>query len=209
MKAVLFDLDGTLHDRNATVLRWLEGHTRRFTLPAAYAARFVALDDFGYRPKAEVMPLLVQEFRLAYSAQTLLGDFTAHFMVAPVVMVHAHAVLRQLRERGVRIGVVTNGWPEMQSACLNRCRLSERVDDVVISKAVGLSKPDPAIYRLALERLNVSAADTWFVGDSPRNDITGPQTVGLRTAFLPTGHALTGETPDAVLEDLRAVLTLN
>lgn len=47
-----------------------------------------------------------------------------------------------------------------------------------------------------------------IVGDSPRNDIMGPQTVGLRAALLPTGHARTGEKPDAVLADLRAVLTL-
>ncbi|CAM4426541.1 HAD family hydrolase [Deinococcus marmoris] len=208
MKAVLFDLDGTLHDRNATAQHWLEGHVQRFDLPPTYAARFLELDDFGYRPKSEVMPLLVREFGLAYPAQALLDDFSAHFMAAPVPMPHAHAVLAQLRERGLRIGVVTNGWPEVQTACLEGCGLMALVDDVVISKVVGLSKPDPAIYRLALQRLGVTAANTLFVGDSPRNDIIGPQAVGLRTAFLPTGHALSGEKPDAVLGDLRDVLTL-
>jgi putative hydrolase of the HAD superfamily len=209
LSAVLFDLDGTLHDRNATLARWLEGHTRRFDLPAAYTARFQALDDFGYRSKREVMPLLAQEFELTPLAQTLLDDFTAHFMAAPVPMPHAHAVLQELRATGVRIGVVTNGWPEVQTACLKGCGLTQLVDDVVISKAVGLSKPDPDIYRLALERLGVEAAVTWFVGDSPRNDVTGPQAVGLRAAFLPTGHALAGEQPDVILADLRGVLALD
>lgn len=208
LKALLFDLDGTLHDRNATARRWLGGHVQRFDLPSAYAARFVELDDFGYRPKVEVMPLLVQEFELTHPVQALLDDFAAHFMAAPVPMLHAHAVLRELRARGVRLGIVTNGWPEVQTACLNGCGLTELVDDVVISKAVGLSKPDPAIYHLALERLGVTAAATWFVGDSPRNDVAGPQGVGLRAAFLPTGHALAGERPDAVLTDLRDVLAL-
>ena len=82
------------------------------------------------------------------------------------------------------------------------------MDDVVISKVVGLSKPDPAIYRLALHRLGVDAAETWFVGDSPSNDIAGPQAVGLRAAFLGTGPALAGERPDTVLSDLRDVLRL-
>ena len=94
---VLFDLDGTLHDRNATVRRWLEGHTQRFDLPAAYTARFLELDDFGYRPKVEVMPLLVREFGLEHPAQVLLDDFSVHFMSAPVPMAHAHAVLRDER----------------------------------------------------------------------------------------------------------------
>ena len=40
MNAVLFDLDGTLHDRAATIRRWLAEHLRQFDLPVAYAARF-------------------------------------------------------------------------------------------------------------------------------------------------------------------------
>ncbi|CAM3353601.1 HAD family hydrolase [Deinococcus saxicola] len=208
MKAVLFDLDGTLHDRNATLLRWLGGHTRRFDLPAAYAARFLELDDFGYRPKSEVMPLLVREFGLAHTAQTLLDDFSDHAFSRPVLMPHAHAVLTGLRGRGVLLGIVTNGWEVPQRQTLAGLDLTRRVDDVVISRAVGLSKPDPAIYRLALSRLGVTAADSWFVGDSPRNDVSGPQAAGLRAAFLPTGHALAGERPDVKLADLRDVLEL-
>ncbi|WP_226342686.1 HAD family hydrolase [Deinococcus sp. AJ005] len=205
---MLFDLDGTLHDRNATIFQWLKGHTRRFGLPAPYAARFLELDDFGYRPKSEVMPLLVQEFGLAHPAQALLDDFSDHAFTHPVLMPYAHEILAELRQRGVLLGIVTNGWEIKQRQTLDGLDLTRRVDDMVISKAVGLSKPDLAIYRLALSRLGVTAADTWFVGDSPRNDITGPQAVGMRAAFLGTGHALAGERPDAVLGDLRDVLFL-
>ncbi|CAM3840505.1 HAD family hydrolase [Deinococcus frigens] len=208
MRAVLFDLDGTLHDRNATIRRWLQGHARRFGLPAAYAARFLELDDFGYRPKAEVMPLLLQEFGLSPSVEELLADFSEHAFSHPALMPHAHDVLSELCGRGVLLGIVTNGWEVKQWQTLDGLELMGRVDDVVISKAVGLSKPDPAIYRLALDRLGVAAADTWFVGDSPRNDVSGPQAAGLRAAFLPTGHALAGERPDVKLADLRDVLGL-
>ncbi|WP_216319089.1 HAD family hydrolase [Deinococcus aestuarii] len=208
MRAVLFDLDGTLHDRAATLRGWLTGHVERHALPAGYAERFTVLDDLGYRPKREVMPLLVREFGLTHDPRALLDDFSVHSLADPVPMPHAHDVLWELRARGVLVGVVTNGWVEAQTACLERCGLAGLVDDVVISKRVGLSKPDPAIYTLALERLGVTAADAWFVGDSPRNDVWGPQQVGLRAAFLPTGHALKGEVPDALLGDLRDVLSL-
>ncbi|GAA5511992.1 pyrimidine 5'-nucleotidase YjjG [Deinococcus carri] len=207
-RAVFFDLDGTLHDRAATIRGWLAGHVARHALPDGYAARFTELDNFGYRPKREVLPGLVRELGLPHDPEVLLADFGEHSLAAPVPMPHAHDVLRELRARGIRIGVVTNGWVEAQTACLERTGLTPLVDDVVISKGVGLSKPDPAIYRLALARLGVDAADAWFVGDSPRNDVWGPQQVGLRAAYLPTGHALNGETPDAVLRDLRDVLRL-
>ncbi|GGM09437.1 hypothetical protein GCM10010841_17250 [Deinococcus aerophilus] len=155
-----------------------------------------------------MLPRLVQEFKLPHRAEALLDDFSATFLGAPVVMPHAHDVLRELRSRGVRTGVVTNGWVAAQTACLEGCGLTPLVEDVVISRGVGLSKPDPAIYHLALARLGVTADEAWFVGDSPRNDVWGAQAVGLRAAYLPTGHSLTGETPDALLEDLRGVLNL-
>lgn len=180
----------------------------RHALPGGYAERFTELDDFGYRPKREVLPLLVRELGLAHDPEALLADFSEHSLAAPVPMPYAHEVLRELRGRGIRVGVVTNGRVEAQTACLERTGLAPLVDDVVISRGVGLSKPDPAIYTLALVRLGVSARDAWFVGDSPRNDVWGPQQVGLRAAYLPTGHSLRGETPDAVLSDLRDVLGL-
>lgn len=149
----------------------------------------------------------MQELDLPHDPQTLL-DTCAHHVRHAVPMPHAHAVLRELRARGVRTGIVTNGWEDLQRTCADRCGLTDLTDDLVISKAVGLSKPDPAIYRLALNRLGVSAAHTWFVGDSPRNDIAGPQAVGLRAAWLPTTHPLQGEVPDVILRDLRDVLGL-
>ncbi|EYB66736.1 CbbY/CbbZ/GpH/YieH family hydrolase [Deinococcus phoenicis] len=180
----------------------------RHGLPGGYAERFTVLDDFGYRPKREVLPQLVRELGLPHDPEVLLADFSEHSLAAPVPMPHALDVLQELRARGLRVGVVTNGWVEAQTTCLERTGLAPLTDDVVISKGVGLSKPAPAIYELALARLGVNAADTWFVGDSPRNDVWGPQQVGLRAAYLPTGHGLSGERPDAVLRDLRDVLRL-
>lgn len=153
------------------------------------------------------MPQLVEEFGLPHSAQTLFEDFWTH-LDHPQVMPHAGEVLERLRVRGVRVSVVTNGWEAAQIRCLRGCGLEALVNDVVISKGVGLSKPDPRIYALALERLGVEASACWFVGDSPRNDVWGPQQVGLRAAYLPTGHPLGSERPDAVLSDLRDVLEL-
>lgn len=206
--AVLFDLDGTLHDRVTTIQGWLAGHIERHHLPDRYAARFVELDDFGYRPKQEVIPQVVRELNLDHAPDVLLTDFMQHSLARPAVMPHALNVLRALRNQGVRIGVVTNGWVEAQTACLERTGLTSLVDDVIISEAVGVSKPDPAIYRLSLERLRVNADNAWFVGDSPRNDVWGPQQVGVRAAYLPTGHPIGQERPDAVLRDLRDVLHL-
>ncbi len=196
-----------MHDRSATLRRWLPGHLRRFGLPPEYGARFLELDDFGYRSKREVFPHLVQEFGLSQSPGELFTDF-ADLPRWAVPMPYATEVLYELKNRGVRLALVTNGWSEPQRAVLAVCGLTGFFGKIVISREAGVAKPDPHSYQLALDALGVAPAEAWFVGDSPRNDLWGPQRLGLRAAWLPTGHPLGGERPDATLRDLRDVLHL-
>ncbi|WP_407570557.1 HAD family hydrolase [Deinococcus altitudinis] len=205
--AVLFDLDGTLHDRAETVRCYLAGHVGRFGLPEGYAERWTVLDDLGYRPKRDVFGQLVTEFGLKHDLQALLQDFSDQAWKDVALMPHATEVLRTLRRRGLKLGVVTNGWTARQLECLEALALRGLIDDVLVSEAVGLRKPDPAIFRLALSRLKVGADEALYVGDSPLNDVAGPQSAGMKAALFPGGHPLPGHIrPDWMLEDLRGVL---
>ena len=207
VSAVLFDLDGTLHDRAETIRRYLAGHVRRFDLPHGYAERWTVLDDFGYRSKAEVFPQLVAEFGLKHDPQVLLDDFGDHAWVDCQLMPYSYEVLTELRRRGLRLGLVTNGWSEKQRQCMAGLGLADAFDTVVISREVGCSKPEPRIYTLALEQLGVQADQTLFVGDSPINDVLGSQQSGMKAALFPGGHALPAHIqPDYLLQDLRGVL---
>ena len=209
LKAVLFDLDGTLHDRAETIRRYLAGHVRRFELPEGYAERWTVLDDLGYRSKAEVFPQLVAEFGLNHDPQALLQDFSDHAWADCQLMPHSREVLRELRQRGLKLGLVTNGWSDKQRQCMAGLGLADAFGTVVISREAGCSKPEPRIYALALEQLGVQAAETLFVGDSPLNDVLGPQQAGMKAALFPGGHALPEHIrPDYVLQDLRDVLEI-
>jgi putative hydrolase of the HAD superfamily len=59
---------------------------------------------------------------------------------------------------------------------------------VVISEAAGVAKPDPAIFRLALDQLGCEPGEAWFVGDHPVNDALGASAAGLRGIWLPALH---------------------
>ena len=207
--AVLFDLDGTLHDRAETVRRYLAGHVGRFDLPYGYAERWMVLDDYGYRSKTEVFPQLVAEFRLKHDPQVLLQDFSDHAWADCQLMPHSHEVLTELRQCGLKLGLVTNGRSEKQRQCMAGLGLTDAFGTVIISQEAGYSKPEPRIYALALEQLGVQAVQTLFVGDSPHNDVLGPQQSGMKAALFPGGHALPGHIkPDYVLKDLRGVLNI-
>lgn len=204
LRGVLFDLDGTLHDRDATIQQYLRGHARRFPLPAGYAERFVELDDFGYASKELVFPQLVEEFGLPHDPGEMYRDFLDFAFREPVPMKPAREVLAELRTAGLQLGLVTNGSGDKQRECLAGLGLDHAFDAVLVSEKVGCRKPDASIYALALERLGPQAAQVIFVGDSPLNDVAGPQRAGMRAAWLPAGHPLpAGVVPDWTLGSLR------
>jgi epoxide hydrolase-like predicted phosphatase len=75
-------------------------------------------------------------------------------------------VARQARAAGIRVGLLSNSWG---LSAYPWDRLAACFDVLIISGEVGLRKPDPAIYELALDRLGVRAGGTAFVDDLPRN----------------------------------------
>jgi epoxide hydrolase-like predicted phosphatase len=75
-------------------------------------------------------------------------------------------VARQARAAGVRVGLLSNSWG---LSAYPWEQLASHFDVRIISGEVGLRKPDPAIYQLALDRLEVAAERTAFVDDLPHN----------------------------------------
>jgi putative hydrolase of the HAD superfamily len=83
------------------------------------------------------------------------------------------------RSAGLRTGLVSNSWG---SALYPRARLQAVFDAVVISGEVGFRKPDPAIFRVALERLGVTAERCVFVDDEPAH-LTAAAALGFVTVL--------------------------
>ncbi|HEX4995058.1 MAG TPA: HAD family phosphatase [Methylomirabilota bacterium] len=106
------------------------------------------------------------------------------------------ALAAAFRRAGGRTAFLSNSGPEVMARVRARWPLEARCDAVLISCEVGLSKPDPRIYRLCLDRLGLPAPETLFVDDRADN-IEGAARVGLRTFRF--------EGPDA-LERLRALV---
>jgi len=94
---------------------------------------------------------------------------------------------------GVRFGIVTNGELEFQTAKVVRLALHGRVEHVIASGDLGVAKPDPAIFRAALDRFGGSAAVTAaaYVGDRLHTDAIGAARAGLLGVWLNRP----GETP--------------
>ena len=95
----------------------------------------------------------------------------------------AVAILAALARR-VRLGVVSNNILAEQESKLDQFGMRGLVGALVVSADVGVSKPDPAIFEIALTQLGVTAGETVMVGDSWASDIVGATRAGLRAVWL-------------------------
>jgi pyrophosphatase PpaX len=203
-RAVLFDLDGTLIDTTDLILRCF-GHSWR-TVCGLEHARESLIATFGI-PLGEAMRRLMsgsQNFDDAMDEgliERLLMEYRS-FNVAnhdqlALPFNGARQVLEKLRERGYLIGVVTSKGRELACRGLKLCSLDGLIDAAVFLEDTQTHKPNPEPILAALEKLNASANDAAYVGDSSHDLIAG------RRAGVRTVAALWGPFPRAELESQR------
>jgi putative hydrolase of the HAD superfamily len=84
-----------------------------------------------------------------------------------------------------RLALVSNAWPGACAHARAHWKLDEPFGDLIFSCEVGLAKPEPAIYRLACERLDVTPADSVFIDDSPEN-VDAAVALGMRAVPFDT-----------------------
>ena len=109
------------------------------------------------------------------------------------------AVLQQLAQDGLRIGLISNTHRCLASF-QSHFELQGLISATVSSSDHGLMKPHPSIFSAALQLLDVSAAEAVMVGDSVKHDVEGALGVGMRAVLLNRGDSAA---PAAVAEDDR------
>src|SRR5947208_2611133 len=151
-------------------------------LPSFFAEKGM-LEEIEY--PAQVRQLL-REFGIEPTDEELLRFLEAeHAAWAPAVQLASttHALLETLRDRGLKLALVSNAIdpPDLLHRDLERHGIAERIDFAVFSSEVGRRKPDPAIFRRALGAVAVEPQRALFVGDTVHTDIAGAKALGLTT----------------------------
>jgi putative hydrolase of the HAD superfamily len=98
----------------------------------------------------------------------------------------ALAVLDELRAAGVRLAIVSNAASHSE-VLLDRFGFRDRVSATAMSWSVGVLKPDPLIYRIALDALGVPPGQAAYVGDGGDAELLGARRLGLRTVLVERG----------------------
>jgi HAD superfamily hydrolase (TIGR01509 family) len=144
------------------------------------------------RPDPGERSLLVQMLRslgVPAEATTALRGAVPWDAAPLVAYPDAVSALRELRTAGFRLGILAN-QPRSTRVDLDRAGITELCDGIWLSEDVGLAKPNPAFFRLALETWALAPDRVAYVGDRPDNDVAPARALGLITVRLRRGpHA--------------------
>ncbi len=212
LRAILFDLDDTLYDLRAHWITCL-----RIALPDAARAIPCDLETLVRNAlTAKIWINQMPDFLRAQGItdQSIIEDtFTRYrdiWFDTLTLDPDAPALLTALGMR-YHLGLITNGPSWSQRPKIERFDLASYMHAIIVSEEVGVAKPDPQIFHIALNALAVAPDEALFVGDSPENDLRGAAQAGLPAIWVNRhGTALPADVPQpvAVVDGLRDLLAI-
>ncbi|AHN21123.1 HAD family hydrolase [Lysinibacillus varians] len=206
-KAVLFDLDGTLLNRDKSIELFInQQYERLFELLShiskeQYISRFIELDNSGYIWKDKVYQQLIDEFNISsVTCEVFLQDYLKEFKNHCVGFPHIHEMLEELKNNKIALGMITNGFGQFQMENIKALNIDQYFDVILVSEWEGMKKPNPQIFINALEKLNVEPSESVFIGDHPENDVKAAQNVGMKGIWK-RDNQWTDIEADAIIDD--------
>ncbi|MCJ1713043.1 HAD family hydrolase [Curtobacterium sp. VKM Ac-2922] len=202
LRAVCFDLDGTLFDHRGAARTGVVAFIERLGLrptDAAVDAWFAAEDEqyerwrsrqisFQEQRRARlrtVLPALGHPVPTSDDGlDALFDEYLQGYRTSWRLFPGTLSLLQDLRSRGFRLGLLTNGSEEQQRDKLARTGLDTAFDAVCISEAIGVQKPDARAFLTVARALDVDPAACLFVGDDVARDIVGARAAGMRALLV-------------------------
>lgn len=195
------DDPGTLATEAGAIARrlWAEGPAYAYCQRIGHSAweGLWAWYDRGEHPQLNTLKAWAPGYRLAVWQQALAAHGVtdaalAHAAVERFAVARRSyplypevpALLQALKQRGFRLGIVTNGVADLQREKLNGCGLLPLFDASVASGEIDCGKPDPGIFRHICRELGVAEADCVMVGDNPERDVAGALAAGMKAVWV-------------------------
>jgi FMN phosphatase YigB (HAD superfamily) len=188
-RAILFDIGGTVLDERRYDLEAgvgsLVGQDPGAVAEVCRTFRAERDDCHRVNRELDLPKWLTKRLSLRGDLATLEDSlWSTIVMLTPVPGVEA--VLQRLRSDHILIAAISNApfSARILEAELEKHGLSGFFQFVLSSADLGFRKPSPVIFETALSRLGSTAGQTWFIGDTFREDIVGAMGAGLRPIFI-------------------------
>jgi len=208
IRAAIFDLDGTLLNRDESIKMFINGQYDKLEkvlghIPKEiYITRFLELDNHGYVWKDRVYQQLVDEYKITDMLwEELLHDYVSAFKRHCIPFPNLISMLEELKSMSLNLGMITNGKGHFQMDNLKALGIEKYFDAILVSEWEGIKKPNPHIFKTALEKLNVSPQESIYVGDHPENDVKAARDAGMIGVWMRNSNRDNIET-DFSIQDL-------
>ena len=206
IKTGLFDMDGTLIDSSAAILSSVKEAAR---ITGLRVPEDKEIKEIIYLPSLISFKILYPDKDPAKFDSVFLGLMRGKFKNMIKELPKAKMTLERLREKGIKIAIVTTKDRESAEAAI---RLFQFPYDILLTaEDTERIRPDPEPLLKAIELLNSSAAQAFYCGDTPPDIVqgrrAGVKTIGLTTGLY-TKEELEKEKPDFVFDKIDAVLNI-
>lgn len=175
IKAVLFDMDGVLIDAKD----WhYEALNRALGLFGVRISRYDHLHTFDGLPTRVKLEMLSEQYFLPKELHPFTNQLKQRYTMDLVnirchPMFHHEYALSRLRQEGYRIAVCSNSVRETVETMMKKSELMGYLDLIVSNEDVTKAKPDPEMYRTAMERLSLEPGECIVVEDNPNGIAAG------------------------------------
>lgn len=217
-KAVLMDADDTIFDFGAGNRRAVDTlmdeigyhHPDRFEQYQEINHACWAALEKGEMTQAELQVArwarFLERYGLSHDAETTANRFVEILGRQVILLPHAEEAMKFIAAR-LPVVILTNGITTVQKSRMAKSAVRDYISDLVISQEVGISKPNPAIFRYALDKLGLKADEVIMIGDSPSSDILGANNAGIDACWYnPKGKTLPeGVHAKYVITDLKQI----
>ena len=228
IRAVLFDLDDTLHDdtyayttaaQEVAAEVAAEHGIDALALKKAYIAE---AEGFWHRLTPKELKTKLSQWRAnmwsnalrsvglddARLAERSASNYHVYRKKYYALFPGALDLLRELKERGIKLALLTNGVSETHREKITLLQIAEYFDAIFLADEVGMVKPDPLLFAHACTKLQTSPSESAMVGDRYERDIAGAMAAGLFTIWmnvrndrLPAG----ARPPDVIVSNISEV----
>lgn len=189
LKAVLFDLDGTLIDTAADFIRIIQAMCQQQQRPIVDAELIRSQVSEGARAMVHLVfpELALDSAELLQYRQQFLDEYAKQICVDTTLFAGMDDFLKTLEQKHIAWGIVTNKPRALTEALLDALDLTQRCSVVVCPDDVKHTKPDPEPMFLACQQLGIDANQCIYVGDHPR-DIDAGRAAGMPTVLASYGY---------------------
>lgn len=191
IKAVIFDLDDTLVDRKAAIVRFAALFVEQYFSKEDDIKRsqmiqtFLQIDQSNLYDHQGIFQTFYRHYSLPMpEIDELIGFWDHHFAQFSHVFPCTYNLLDLLRQKGIKLVMLTNGRKTLQNSKIDAEKLRGYFDTIVISGEYGIHKPDKRIFDIVLSKSGLSAGECIFVGDDPVNDMVGCHGAGIPGVWI-------------------------